>query len=347
MKESIGDNNNRLAAIMNNTMIVVLGILSSCLVTLFSIYFPFWLAPEAARKTYFMAFYSYTEPELHHFDTTIWTYGTNYVIALTMFYWCYSLTLPKYNTAASTTSTTEKTGNTDHINNSCIGHRRLRNRIWVLLLGYATSVICGAIAHQFYPTREDRNTWHFRLLWTVCVGKVVFASLSMGCIGSEIARQCHFQHQMYHAIPGNLFVCPELFWVAFGLCTTVMCIFGFFSYQRPACDLFIAGITQFPSSFYLIAILWKQESPYIRPAYQYMGMAAFILNAPLLPLYPLLVQYTSWTLAGVNTFLHTWLWTTWSMQAVSLRHVQRAIAQSEQRPTMAVPKVAGKKAKAS
>jgi len=331
----------------------VVGALTSAITTLFSLYFPFWLAPQAAAATYDLAFYNYVqEGVLHHFDTTVWTYGTDYGLAVVMLYFSWTL----YASKPTCGQVQEHAVELDN---------RLCRRIWGLLLGYAVSVTAGAISHQFYTDMTMRNTWHFRLLWTICVGTVTLASLSMGCIGCEMARQ--FQP---HTGGVSLPFVPELFWKTFGLVTTAVCAFGWFSYQRPACDIFIAGITQFPSSFYMITVLWQagvsnggmtnmtsatnknnqasttttttttSRTPlclYLRPFYQWMGMLSFIMNAPLLPLYPLLVQYTNWSLATVNTFLHTWLLITWSMQAISLRHVRHALLMTQQRPYKAVP----------
>lgn len=299
---------------LSTTTCLGVGLATSAMVTLFSLYFPFWLAPQAASKTYFLAFYHYTDPEHHHFDTTAWTYGTDYGLAVVMLYHSYRL----YQ---------QKTPNTSPF---C-------QRIWGLTLGYAVSVTAGALAHQFYHEREGRNTWHFRLLWTICVGSVTFASQPMGCIASEMARL--FQPHTHATLPRV----PELLWKTTAIVTTAVCAMGWFSYQRPACDIFIAGITQFPTSFYMMAVLWQIKSDYelaassINPIYLWMGIFSFIANAPLLPLYPLLVQYTSWSLAQVNTFLHTWLLITWSMQAISLRQVQKAVALLQQDPPRAMP----------
>ena len=260
-----------------------------------------------------MAFYQYNDPTLHHFDITAWTYGTDYGLAVVMLYHSYRL----YQ---------QRTANTGP----------LCQRIWGLIVGYAVSVTCGALAHQFYSHREMRNTWHFRIIWTVCVGSVTFASQPMGCIASELARL--LKPHTYVAIPSV----PELLWRTMAIVTTAVCAMGWFSYQRPACDIFIAGITQFPTSFYMMAVLWQMKSDanltaFCNPRYQWMGILAFIANAPLLPLYPLLVHYTTWSLAQVNTFLHTYLLITWSMQAISLRQVQKAIVAIQQQPPKAVP----------
>merc|ERR1712038_174600 len=47
----------------------------------------------------------------------------------------------------------------------------------------------------------------------------------------------------------------------------------------------------------------------------------FILNAPLLPSYPCLVQYTNLSLGVVNALLHTNLTLAWGMQAWSVYHI--------------------------
>jgi hypothetical protein len=67
------------------------------------------------------------------------------------------------------------------------------------------------------------------------------------------------------------------------------------------------------------------------------GVLGFILNAPLLPLYPLLVQYTSWSTASINTLLHAWLLVAWGMQGLALRRVEQALVQVSELPPKAVP----------
>jgi hypothetical protein len=53
-------------------------------------------------------------------------------------------------------------------------------------------------------------------------------------------------------------------------------------------------------------------------------------------MYPLLVQYTDWSLASVNTLLHSWLCVAWSMQGISMQHVIQALVNDE------IPNVAKK-----
>ena len=54
--------------------------------------------------------------------------------------------------------------------------------------------------------------------------------------------------------------------------------------------------------------------------YRLLWYAGLVLNIPLLPAYPLMVQYTDWSLATVNTLLHAWLTMAWGMQGIALRH---------------------------
>jgi hypothetical protein len=142
---------------------------------------------------------------------------------------------------------------------------------------------------------------------------------------------------------------------------------GYMSFKRPACDIFIAGITQFPTTFYCLGALglrkWPSSSAvsatnavpvvssssssttttttstssstaieksssligHVHLPYRIMYYVGFIGNAPLLPMYPLLVQYSGMSLAGINTLLHSWLMIMWGMQGVSLLHLLNAI----------------------
>lgn len=299
---------------------IVLGFISSCAVFVFSVYFPYMLAPSAASKTYDLAKFQYEE-SISHFDNTIWTYGTDYILAFTMTVIAMSILI------------------CDDCQISQRISSKLRWRSAGLLLGYASSTLAGALAHQFYTTLESRNTLSFRVLWTICVGTVCFASAFMGCIGTELARQ----YKNLGPVP----VIHEYFWVSFGATTTLFCILGETSYQRPACDIFIAGTNQTPSTAYIITLLCLHcghPSLFsIRLKYRIMGMFGFLLNAPLLPMYPLLIQYTDWSLASVNTLLHSCLFVAWGMQGLTLRHLAVTLARSQHKPFLAVPMPPNKK----
>ena len=53
----------------------------------------------------------------------------------------------------------------------------------------------------------------------------------------------------------------------------------------------------------------------------YAYFVGFVLNAPLLPCYPLLIQYTQWPLGVVNSLLHLNLMFAWGMQSMGLRRI--------------------------
>jgi hypothetical protein len=272
------------------------GIVVALGTVVFSQWFPFILTPEAASKTYLPAFYHY-DPALSHFDNSAWTFGTDYVLMVVMALLGYS---------CLTVSTSIET-------------RSLRFRSAGLLMCYAISVAAGGWAHQHFTTLESRNTLRFRILWTVCVGAVTAAGGFMGSCAAEVASKFHVFSRV-----------PEALWFGFGLGTTLVCMFGGLSYQRPACDIFVAGTTQSPPTFFLMAVVgatMTREACPISFSYKLVCLVGFIANAPLLPMYSLLVQYTDWSLAAVNTLLHCWLMVAWTKQALSLRHFVVAMDQ--------------------
>jgi hypothetical protein len=284
---------------------ITAGSILSVGVVAFSLIFPFLLAPKAAEKTYHFAFYDY-DPDKSHFDNTFWTYGTDYILAAVM-----GIIILNISTAHSVS-------------------RKHAFRSRGLLMCYMVSVACGGYAHQFYTTLEDRNTASFRFLWTLCVGTVTAASGFMGVIGTELVRR----DTCKSAIP----LIPEIFWIAYGVAGTLVVIVGGLSFQRPACDIFIAGITQSPSTAYVMFSL-ASGLPVLRihKVARVAGCIGFIMNAPLLPIYPLLVQYTDLSLAAINTMLHCGLCLAWGMQGLTLRHVEQALAGANGPPVTAVP----------
>ncbi|KAG7351939.1 hypothetical protein IV203_007987 [Nitzschia inconspicua] len=293
-----------------------LGILNATFWIIFSLYFPFILAPEAATKTYHQASFQYVDG-ISHFDTTAWTYGTDYALAVIMALLVASILRYSRPNVSD----------------------RLSQRSASLLILYGVSVTAGGIAHQNFVTLESRNTLAFRFLWTVCVGTVCSASCSMGMIGTEAVQR--FQEKSLRngqktldSSPSSLLlrvpVLSETFWIAFGSAVTAFCAAGGLSFQRPACDIFVAGITQSPSTFYCMIFFFAVQHPRVATWAKVTGLVGFILNAPLLPMYPLLVQYTDLSLASVNTLLHSWLCVAWSMQGISMQHVIQALVADDE-----------------
>ena len=84
--------------------------------------------------------------------------------------------------------------------------------------------------------------------------------------------------------------------------------------ERPAADIFLAGITQTPPTVYtIVAMASANWGPHSKWPSIYLAIGSF-LNAPLLPLYGILVRY-GLPLGVVNTILHTNLLVAWGMQA--------------------------------
>ncbi|KAL3764996.1 hypothetical protein ACHAW5_001846 [Stephanodiscus triporus] len=293
----------------------------ACVASLrFSSWLPFVMplgVASASSRTYVPAWYVY-DVDNTRFDNTAWTYGTDY--ALTMIMLCIS--------ASCMTSGDDRSS--------------LKLRIYssALLACYGASTLAGGYAHQHYSGVDALNTVAFRSCWTATVGNVAFASAFMGLIGREV--------QVAFGVPGTMPLGPWWFWPVYGAYMAVACGLGYMSYKRPACDIFIAGITQFPTTAYCILALglrkWPSSSSesssscggdpaspidLVRLPYRMMYYIGFVGNSPLLPMYPLLVQYSGMSLGAINALLHAWLMTMWGMQGISLIHLIKAIGSYE------------------
>jgi hypothetical protein len=253
----------------------------------------------------------------------------------------------------------------------------------------------------------ELNTIMFRILWTITVGNVAFASCFMGLIGREVqllfattaaaaggggdasdaSSSSHTRRTTAAAAAAAatittttttttttsatssnrqllsqlLPIGPIWFWPVYGTYMLLACALGYMSYKRPACDIFIAGITQFPTTAYCLLVLGlctsssssssssnklaavvvnktegggsssSSSSPidHVRLPYKIMFYIGFAGNAPLLPMYPILVQHTTLSLAAINTLLHTNLLCMWGMQGLSVLHLIKAIGLHE------------------
>jgi hypothetical protein len=317
-------------AISNISMSVMNGILHGVVWVVVALQLPFILNHNEATEIYRPAYYKYTT-ELSLFDNTIWSYGTDYVLCITMTSLaCWILSF-SHNRGTG--------GNSNDV-------RRLCNLSASMLLLYAISVLVGGIAHQNFHTVESRNTVLFRIIWTTCAGTVSLAPASMGMIGSECVRLFKNRKDC-PSILKSMPLISDTYWIIYGLVVTIACGLGAMSFQRPACDLYIGGATQTPSTFYCMGFLYtmkhynskstsktsktsNSKKIQIHPHMRIMGLIGFILNAALLPIYPVLVLHLGWTLASVNTFLHSWLCMTWPMQGLILQHVIRALVVEEE-----------------
>jgi hypothetical protein len=221
----------RQSSIREASLHATSGSLVSGAVFLFSIYFPFILAPWAASRTYTPAWYQYTVDSV--FCNSAWTFGTDYFLAAVL---------------ASLQSMIP----TSRPVSSAVAWRSRG-----LLASYCLSVLAGGLAHHFYVELPMRNTWHFRLLWTCCVGCVTFASAFMGSIGSELAR---VDESLKDVIAARIPVVPEPFWLAFGTFMTVVCAIGGISFQRPACDMYVSSAITFGPIIDLVSHLYASAN---------------------------------------------------------------------------------------
>jgi len=282
-KKNTFTNNNRVALIM--------GCIFSLGKLIFSFHLPHFLTPTMSKILYVPAFWSY-DSTLSIFDNTFWTYGTDYGLMIIMFYLAFHIL--KFN---------------PRNNNNLITDNKLRRRTASLLICYGISVGTGGLAHHFFLTVESRNSFAFRFIWTLCVGTVTAASGVMGICGTEIARMNNFNKKV---------VVPEWFWIGYGAFTTMVCAMGYMSYQRPACDIFIAGTTQTLSTAYICGIIIYSN---FDTSFRLISFLGFMMNAPLLPIYSLIFQYTNWSLARINATLHSWLCVSWIIQGLVLQHI--------------------------
>lgn len=280
------------------------------------------------------------------FDNSIWTYGTDYVIAIFMAYGTWRCI-------------------------SCEGgylNENLRKIAAGLLACYTISVIFGGLAHEYYLTLESLNTISFRVMWTICVGTVALAGGFIGAVGTELGMKFESCNMQTHfKVP----ILPHYFWVCWSVVLTVICAKGGLSYKRPACDIFIAGTTQTTPTAYSILVVFSRywanprcnnsirKEPSVktfnnrvidvnkkinRASIVSKGLSdrihvmirrqnhfmhevtlsdriifyvSLLLNAPLLPVYPILLDYKL-NLSTINTLLHSNLFVAWGLQFYSL-----------------------------
>ncbi len=297
----------------------------------FSIFLPVFQS-KAGADTFIPASYQYDEDNTK-FDNTILTYGTDYALCAIMLYAVYKcLTATTYNpTDTSMARKISQTPDDPYMSKS------LRIKSACLFFIYAVSVFAGGYAHQTFTGGVDElNTLRFRIWWTVCVGTVSAAGGFMGACGGEMYKRLNLNGDP-ERVRFRFFYVNDLMWLVYGGYMTWICIQGNISYKRPACDIFVAGTTQFIPTVYMVltalSIKWKRNDADPRLEGQdssdgavdrvhqntiFVLVVGFLLNAPLLPTYPMYVQLTSLSLGVVNAIMHMNLAIAWSMQAISM-----------------------------
>ncbi|GMI56964.1 hypothetical protein ScalyP_jg12118 [Parmales sp. scaly parma] len=282
---------------MFNPLLLVATILSALLVSI--------LPPLVAPDLYNQCFFHYSSATLK-FDNTAWTWATDYGLSV----WMGFGIIPLLRNAAA------KKGGVI----SLLSHNSA-----MLLLCYASSVFFGAICHQNYNSfnstnPSNLNTLSFRFFWTLCVASVSCAGGYIGSTATILQKQWEqtgetvFFHSMQF---------PSVsFWRFYSAIAVIVTIFGFFSMCRPACDIFLAGVTHTLPFFVLVyvgigGLLGRKKKPIWPFAVLFYGCLG---NSPLLWLYPFMVHNTSLSLGHINGLLHLSLFTSWGAQMISLMH---------------------------
>lgn len=304
----------------------------------FSLAFPFWITPEAAKATYIPARFSYNALE-SHFCESPWTIYTDYALGVVMV--CLSTKI--FNSGAHATAYDK--------NISSIGRntsvRRLRNLCVALMSLYAVQFSVAGVLHQFLGSIESRNTLFFRFFWTIVVTMVSASGGIIGAIGSELAG----------AGPGlpSKFIPNDLFWIGYTILVVGVTFAGLISYQRPAADTFIAGTSQAMPTFFLIgqvvlmgdmgkklkiAAAPKSSSSTAAAQDEILNISGqvwcilgFLMNSLLLPGYALTLYHTDISIPVINTAMHSWLCLCYTLQGLSLSNIVRLVfANQEGRP---------------
>ena len=245
------------------------------------------------------------------FCDSVWTWGTDYILATFMALGAYRLYFRSYTTSRSreVLSGVPTTAS-------------------ILMILYTLSVLSGGYAHQHYHTVKSLNTQSFKITWFICVGTVAMAGGPIGAIGSNLAKSFNKMNaESYFHVP----ILPNVFWVGWSILFTAWCYNGDMSYKRPPCDIFIAGTTQALPSFYSILVLlsfkWKSNKndlilksflEKVTPMHRFLYMLCWVLNAPLLPVYPHLL-HVGLPEHVINTMLHCNLFVAWSLQSYTTR----------------------------
>lgn len=302
---------------------------------------------QAGAKTFLPASYTYSNPDTY-FDNTILTYGTDYLICLFMTYASYKCcTMGLYHGIP-------------------LGYKAS-----ALFACYAISVGTGGYAHYTFRTIDSLNTNLFKFWWICCVGTVTLAGGFMGMCCTDILTffgNMEKRFDLYHIVPHSL-------WWIYGIYMTWVCITGEISYKRPACDIFVAGTMQFVPTVLcelsLLSLRWKDAIPFmeglsttistttsnndntqqeqqqqpheITRKVRILFYIGFALNAPLLPLYPIYVQYTNLSLGVVNALLHLNLTVAWGLQSWSLYQICLAMKSMKSTVTIDTSTTTGSK----
>jgi hypothetical protein len=322
---------------------------------------------EAASKTFVPAYYSYDEDETS-FDNTFLTWGTDYMLALLftyVTYKCYKMSSSSSDDGSSS-SNSNSAFMTTPTKPSSLGYKAAAlfgsYAMSVLCGGYAHYTYTTL---DSLNTLSFRIWWTICVGSVTAAGG--FMGMCGSEIYHQLKKHDMIQDDTSGSGAGtggilgrsrfNLFQVSTFQWWIYAIVMTGFCIVGDISYKRPACDIFVAGTGQFFPTVYcelvLLSFRWRDAATPVEGkwsasssssssssrhaviynrigrTFRIMYYAGFALNAPLLPSYPLLVQYTNLSLGVVNAIMHMNLTVAWGMQALTVYHVCKAIAAAD------------------
>lgn len=272
-------------------------------------YLPLYLAPEL----YVSCFYVY--PADVRFDITWLTWATDYGLAVWMVFWIWRVNRWRVREIGSDGARRR--------------HNQLVTQVCLLLTCYLISVLCGAYGHSTYTAgAEMLNTTSFRVLWTFCVGSVALAGGFIGSVSSLLQESLETTQSTAIVLPRSVKL-PRGLWWLFGTIVLGVTAAGGLSMCRPACDIFLAGVTHtIPFTFLALCGLgnyladsgggdnkYSKRQPGLR--YRLLLVYGSLGNAPLLWLYPILAR-TDLTLGTINGLLHVNLALAWGAQGAAL-----------------------------
>ena len=267
-------------------------------------------------RTYKLAGWSYPPDAI--FDNTWRTFLTDYVLSAICIYWAvrlfYSDRVNKQRGEATLfCSDSERTEHQPAAS-------PLRYRALLLLCHYAFQAALGGVSHQLYSgSTAELNTYAFRAAWTAVVGATAAAGGCFGLIGSELLRLADTRLQL-----------SNVAWLVYTIAMLALVASGALSCVRPACDVFIAGTSQAVPTFFLQACLlvWRRKVATLVPWKAYWVLQASLMtNAPLVFVYPFLVQRSGLPLGVVNAAMHAWLAASWAAQGWGLSVLVRVSEQ--------------------
>jgi len=89
----------------------------------------------------------------------------------------------------------------------------------------------------------------------------------MGACGAEIHMRMNANQKDSNKIRFRMVYVDDVLWTIYGAYLTWVCMRGDMSYTRPACDIFVAGTSQFVPTVYCVlvalSIRWTDATPYM------------------------------------------------------------------------------------